>query len=297
MIPRTTIIGSYPLFPNREKIMQNYFHHYRSNSWNPLIQQVLDDLNTAGIDILSDGQTRDPFVQLFARKLKGCRLRNRIEIIDDIEYSKPITVDDQRYIQSIIPPDRQLKGVITGPYTLTKSCIDLYYHDEQEVAFSFAHALRKEVEELQSTIDILGIDEPFFSVSFPEYAQDLIGILTQTLRLPTLLHVCGNVSSAVPKIFDLPVDTLSHEFKARPELFNLFKDFSYPQSLCVGCVRSDDTRIESVKEITSHLQAPLDLFGEKIQYLSPDCGQRSLSRDVAYQKLDNLVQAKEALNG
>ena len=54
MILRTTIIGSYPLFPNRQKIMQNYFHHYRSDLWKPLIQQVLDDLHTAGIDILSD---------------------------------------------------------------------------------------------------------------------------------------------------------------------------------------------------------------------------------------------------
>jgi 5-methyltetrahydropteroyltriglutamate--homocysteine methyltransferase len=296
MIPQTTIIGSYPLFPNRGKIMQNYFHHSRNDIWNPLIQKVLDDLNTAGIDIFSDGQTRDPFIQLFARKLKGCRLRNRVEIIDDIGYSKPITVDDQRYIQSIIPPEKQLKGVITGPYTLAKSCIDLYYHDEQEVAFSFAHALRNEVEELQSSIDILGIDEPFFSVSFPEYAQDLIDILTKNISLPTLLHVCGNVSSVVPKIFDLPVDTLSHEFKARPDLFDVFHDFSYPQSLCIGCVRSDDIRIESVQEITSHIKHALDLFGDKIQYLSPDCGQRSLPRDVAYHKLDNLVQAKEASN-
>lgn len=296
MIPQTTIIGSYPLFPSREKIMQNYFHHYRNDIWKPLIQQVLDDLNAAGIDILSDGQTRDPFVQLFTRKLKGCRLRNRVEIIDDIRYSKPITVDDQRYIQSIIPPDKQLKGVITGPYTLTKSCIDLYYHDEQEMAFSFAHALRKEVEELQSSIDILGIDEPFFSVSFPEYAPELIGILTQNISLPTLLHVCGNVLPIIPKIFDLPVNTLSHEFKARPDLFDVFQDFSYPQSVCIGCVRSDDTRIEPVQEIISHIQNALDLLGEKIQYLSPDCGQRSLPRDVAYHKLDNLVQAKEALN-
>ncbi len=297
MIPQTTIIGSYPLFPNRGKIMQNYFHHSRNDIWKPLIQQVLGDLNAAGIDIFSDGQTRDPFIQLFARNLKGCRLRNRVEIIDDIGYSKPITVDDQRYIQSIIPPEKQLKGVITGPYTLAKSCMDLYYHDEQEVAFSFAHALRNEVEELQSSIDILGIDEPFFSVSFPEYAQDLIDILTKNISLPTLLHVCGNVSSIVPKIFDLPVDTLSHEFKARPDLFDVFQDFSYPQSLCIGCVRSDDIRIESAQEITSHIQHALDLFGEKIQYLSPDCGQRSLPHYVAYHKIDNLVQAKEVLNG
>ena len=297
MIPQTTIIGSYPLFPNRGKIMQNYFHHSRNDIWKPLIQQVLDDINAAGIDILSDGQTRDPFIQLFARKLKGCRLRNRVEIIDDIGYNKPITVDDQRYIQSIIPPEKKLKGVITGPYTLAKSCIDLYYHDEQEVAFSFANALRNEVEELHSSIDILGIDEPFFSVSFPEYAQDLLDILTKNISLPTFLHVCGNVSSAAPKIFDLPVDILSHEFKARPNLFDIFQDYSYPQSLCIGCVRSDDIRIEPVQEITSHIQHALSLFGEKIQYLSPDCGQRSLPRDVAYHKLDNLVQAKEVLNG
>jgi 5-methyltetrahydropteroyltriglutamate--homocysteine methyltransferase len=205
-------------------------------------------------------------------------------------------VDDQRYIQSVIPPGKKLKGVVTGPYTLAKSCSDLYYHDEQEVAFAFAHALKKEIKELESSVDIVGIDEPFFSVSFPEYAPDLISILTHNLSLPTILHVCGNVSSIIPQIFDLPIDCLSHEFKARPELFVVIQDFSFPQSLCVGCVQSDDTRIETVQEITSHIHSALNIFGKKIQYFSPDCGQRSLPHDVAYQKLDNLVQAKEVLN-
>jgi 5-methyltetrahydropteroyltriglutamate--homocysteine methyltransferase len=297
MIFQTMVVGSYPLSPNREDIMRNYFMSVDFDPWQVIIRKVINDMLTAGIDILSDGQTRDPFVQLFARKLTGCRVRKRVEIIDDIQFREPITLDDQRYIRSHLPPHKHLKGVITGPYTLAQSCKDTYYHDKKEVAFAFAYALQKEVKGLQTSIDVLGIDEPFFSVSFPEYAHDLIKIINQDTSIPTILHVCGDVSPFFSKIIELPVDSLSHEFKARPQLFDVIQDFSFPQSLCIGCVRSDDTRIEPVEEIIVHINHSLDLFGEKIQYLSPDCGQRVLPYSIAYHKLENLVQAKEALNG
>ncbi len=40
-------------------------------SWNKYINVAVDDMIKAGIDIVSDGQTRDPFVNIFLRKLKG----------------------------------------------------------------------------------------------------------------------------------------------------------------------------------------------------------------------------------
>ena len=95
----------------------------------------------------------------------------------------------------------------------------------------------------------------------------------------------------------MTVGILSHEFKASPQLFDAFKEHSVSQNICLGAVRSDDSRVESVEEITNHIKKAVDVFGDQIVQLAPDCGQRLLPRDVAFQKLKNLVQAGEKLNG
>ena len=292
----TTVIGSYPVQVNTMEFMNNYFDQ-KESSWNKYIDSAVKDMTAAGLDMIADGQTRDPFVNIFTRKIKGCRIRDRTEIVDKVEYNGPITVDDQKYVRKLIPKDKKLIGLITGPYTLMKSCVDLHYKDEKELAFDFAHALKQEAELLQKHVDMISVDEPFFSNEMPDYAKELIETIVKNLSCPTRLHSCGDVSSIVPKLAELPVDVLSHEFKASPQLFEAFKKYDFPQSLCLGSVRSDDSKVESVEEIVKHIQKGIDIFGDKISQLAPDCGQRLLPRDVAFQKLKNLVLAGEKING
>ena len=293
---KTCVIGSYPPQIDTIELMHSYFSQ-EEVSWEKYIKYAVNDMINAGIDIISDGQTRDPFIQIFTRKLKGCRIRNRTEIVDKIEYDGSIIIEDQKHVRDLIPKDKELKGVITGPYTLTNSCVDLYYNDEKKTAFDFAYALKKEAEALQKHVDAISIDEPFFSNNIPDYGKELIGIITKGISCSTVLHACGDVSTIVPELLEMPVDILSHEFKASPQLFDAFKEYSFPQKLCLGSVRSDDIRVESVKEITNHIIRAIDIFGDKIIQISPDCGQRLLPRDVAFQKLKNLSSAGEKING
>ena len=293
---KTCVIGSYPPQIDTVELMHSYFNQ-EEISWEKYITYAVNDMVNAGIDIVSDGQTRDPFIQIFTRKLKGCRTRNRTEIVDKIEYDAPIILEDQKFVRGLIPKDKELKGVITGPHTLTNSCVDLHYNDEKKMAFDFAYALRQEAETLQKYVDMISIDEPFFSNNMPDYGKELIGIITQDISCPTVLHACGDVSTIVPELLEMPVDILSHEFKASPQLFDAFKEYSFSQKLCLGSVRSDDVRVESVEEITNHIIRAIDIFGDKIIQISPDCGQRLLPRDVAFQKLKNLTKAGEKING
>ena len=293
---KTCVIGSYPVHVDAMDFMNGYFDQ-NEVSWNKYIEPAVSDMVSAGIDIVSDGQTRDPFIQIFTRKLKGCRVRDRTEIIDKVEYDDPITVEDQKYVRSLIPKDKELIGLLTGPYTLTKSCVDLFYNDEKKLAFDFAYALRKEAEILQKHVDMISIDEPFFSNDMPEYGKDLIEIITKDLSCTTRLHACGDVSNVVTELLEIPVDVLSHEFKASPQLFDVFKEYSFSQKICLGSVRSDDTRVEPVNEIIEHVKNGIDIFEDKICQIAPDCGQRLLPRDVAFQKLKNLVKAGEQING
>jgi len=293
---KTTVIGSYPVQPDNMAFMKNYFDQTLDTSWEKNIETAVNDMLGAGIDIITDGQTRDPMIQLFTRKLDGCRVRGRAEIINKIRYREPVTVEDQKYARSLLPKDRKLKGVITGPYTLARSCIDLYYSDEKQEAFDFASALKQEAELLQKHVDMLSMDEPFFSDSVPEYGKNLIKTVAQNISLPTALHVCGDTSKAIPDLIEMPVDILCLEFKATPKLFDVLKDYSFPQRICLGSVRSDDSRVESTEEIVEHIKKAISIFGDKIVQISPDCGQRMLSRKTAYQKLRNLVKAGEIIN-
>ena len=276
--------------------MKLYFAQKPTDFWRDIISEVVDDMLSAGLTIISDGQTRDPFIQLFSRKLGGCRVRARSEIISTIEFQEPITLSDQQFVRTITPSQIKIKGVITGPWTLANSCVDLFYHDQYKIACDFAQALAQEARSLQKYIDFLSIDEPFFSQNMPEYAGELIDIITKEVHIPTILHVCGNVSAMVPQIIDLPVDILSHEFKASPHLFSSFAQYSFPQQICLGAVRSDITQVETVEEILTHIQHAYELFGSKIVQIAPDCGQRLLPRHVALEKLTNLVWAGEQFN-
>lgn len=276
--------------------MKGYFDQTEI-SWERYIDSAVSDMVKAGIEIVSDGQTRDPFVNIFTRKLKGCRIRERTEVIGKIEYVSPITVEDQEYVKKLIPKDRGLIGLLAGPYTLAKSSVDLFYNDKKELAFDFAKALAQEAKLLQKYVDIISIDEPFFSICMPEYGKELISTITKGLSCPIRLHSCGDVSNFIPEFLEMPVDVLSHEFKALPKLFESFKEFEIKKNICLGSVRSDNQRVETVDEITNHIKIGMDVFGDKIVQLAPDCGQRVLPRDVAFQKLKNLVIAGEKVYG
>ncbi len=125
----------------------------------------------------------------------------------------------------------------------------------------------------------------------------MIKVITNNTKKPIRLHVCGDVTKIIPDLMDLPVDILSHEFKARPKLINSFKEYENNKNICLGCVRSDINKIESIDEIINHIELGLSVFGDKIIQISPDCGQRLLTQDIAYKKLKNLCEAGELING
>ena len=293
---KTTVVGSYPIEINLMKHVKGYFDQ-RIEKWDAYIDSAVNDMLKSGIDIVSDGQTRDSFVNIFTRKLNGCRVRERTEIIGKVEYNGPITIDDQKYVKNIIPKNKELIGLITGPYTLTNSCVDLFYKDEKNLAFDFAKALNQEAKILQKHVDIIGIDEPFFSMGVPEYGTELISTTFKNITCPIRLHVCGDISKVVEDIIDMPVDILSHEFKASPKLFDFFKNHNVSKNICLGSVRSDKSEIESVPEIVEHIKRGIEVFGDKITQIAPDCGQKMLPRNIAFEKLKNLVKAGEIVYG
>lgn len=296
MKPETTVIGSYPVKYDNLDFAKSYFEE-KEVSWNKYVDTAVNDMVNAGINSISSGQTKDPFVHIFMRNIKGCRIRDRPEVVGKVDYKGPITLDEIKYVKSIVPKNTKIVGLLTGPYTLAKSCVDLFYNDCEKLSFDLADVLLQEAKNLEGYVDLISVDEPFFSVDYPEYAHDLIEKTFDNIKTEKRLHVCGDVSSIVPDLLDIPVDILSHEFKASPKLFDSFKEYDLSKNICLGSVRSDDKKVESIEEISEHIRKGIDVFGEKISQLSPDCGLRMMPRKSAFEKLTNLVKAGEKIYG
>ncbi len=292
----SSVVGSYPVVVPPMELMAQYFAG-EEVSWNPYIVDAVGDMVEAGIELVSDGQTRDPFVQLFARRLGGCRVRARTEVVGPIEYCGGITVRDAEVVRRVVGPSVKVLGVVTGPFTLMKSCVDSFYRDERACCLAFAEALRQEAAALSWFVDMVSVDEPWFSNELPEYAEEAIGIVSRGVACPMRLHVCGNVSGIVGRLVGMPVDVLSHEFAASPKLFATFREYPSEKGMCVGAVRADDARVEAVEEIASHLERAEEVFGCRVVQVAPDCGLRMLPREVAFHKLRNLQEAKVRVYG
>jgi len=235
MKAQTTVIGSYPVEYNRMEFMRSYFEDKNVN-WNKYVDIAVDDMVKSGINLVSTGQTKDPFVHIFLRNIAGCRIRDRPEIVDRVKYTGPITIDEIKYAKNIIPKQNKLIGLLTGPYTLARSCVDLFYNDEEKLAFDLADVLNHEAKNLEEHVDLISVDEPFYSVEMPNYANDLLDLVFKDVKTTRRLHVCGDVSKIVPELLELPVDILSHEFCASPTLFDVFKDYSLSKDICLGSV-------------------------------------------------------------
>ena len=331
-----TVVGSYPLSPDPDALMRSYYA--KEDPFHPTIKQCIREQAEAGVQIVSDGQTRANMVNIFASNLAGIRMKGKPQVFREISYGGPITVADQEYARNILeemvggdrgqgeargddwPGGKRsvernegqgeaggkqeyevyerplLKGIITGPHTMSQSVTDTYYKDEKELAFAFARALNREARALQEVVPILQIDEPFFSVNFIDYATELITKMVEGITIPVALHACGDVAPIFEDLIELPVTILDHEFTANPHLLDAVKGYDFPQMLGFGVVRSDHNLVEPVEWIRKRIESAVEAFGLERVMVDPDCGLRHVDREVAFGKLQNLRVARDRVS-
>lgn len=286
-----TVVGSFPAKPPM-KIMEASYRDGSDPFSYSLEESVRAQLG-AGIDIVSDGQTRDTMVNLFAKHLRGVRMRERPVVVREIEWTGSITADDLRLAKSLLPPGKMLKGIVTGPFTLANGLEDKFYGSTEKLAFALAEAMNKEARAIEPIVDMIQFDEPFFSVEFPEYAPALVETARRGIAKPVALHVCGDVAPIFHKLAELPVDLLDHEFAAHPELLRTVADVSFAQTIGFGCVRSDVNEAEKPEIIELAIRNAVEALGAEKIVVDPDCGLRHLDPAVASAKLRNMVVARD----
>ena len=310
----TTVVGSYPRFPEAKKALKLKKDRYSNKEIieeliRSAIRRVVEDYLEAGIDIISDGeQRREDMAVFFAENIEGFKISGWVRVFDNVYYRKPIiagrikwtheiTVKDWKFA-STISRGRPVKVTLTGPYTMYDWSYDEYYGDKKEAILDLANALRKEVEHLiVAGAKYIQIDEPALSTHAErediEIEKEALEIIFQGINAKRIVHICyGKLERLFPDILDFPVDQFDLEMKnSNFRLLSILKEYSYDKELGLGVIDVHNTRIESVDEIMKDIMKGLEIVPPEKLYVKPDCGLKRLPRNVALAKLKNMVIA------
>jgi 5-methyltetrahydropteroyltriglutamate--homocysteine methyltransferase len=310
----TTVVGSYPKpkWLNRARELHEDGEEVDDEDW----QEATDDASRlitheherAGLDVVCDGEMRrNEMVEYFAHRIDGYEFHGRVKVwghnyfdkpsvSGEVEYDEPWLVDEFEFTDEVA--ERPVKVPITGPYTLANWSFNEHYEDEEELAYELADLVNEEIEKLvEAGARYIQIDEPALATTPDDHAivgeclERIVDDVPDDVRLG--LHVCyGDYSRIYPEILDFPVEEFDLELaNGDYEQLDVFTAEEFTKDLALGVVDAHVAEVESVETIKENIKKGLEVVPPERLTISPDCGVKLLPRDVAYGKMENMVEA------
>lgn len=233
-----------------------------------------------------------------------------IEYFESVRFRGPITLDDFLFCQSLTT--RMVKETITGPATLADWGLlshEPYYHDRRRFRMELAAELRHEIESLiRGGVRVLQLDEPALTTKMENFFVDLSAI-SETVRgcddIYLILHICYSdmeaLDAAFPHILQLPFHQIHVEMANRNwSLLQLVEKYGFGgKDIGLGVIDVHTNRIETIDEIVRGVERTLDIrgpdgsvcFSPDTIWLTPDCGLKERSTEVAKTKLRVISEA------
>ncbi|WP_251343980.1 methionine synthase [Haloplanus halophilus] len=311
----TSIVGSYPKpkWLNRvsdlaedpdSKFTEDHLHEAHDDA----CRVIVDEHERAGLDTVSDGEMRrNEMVEFFADRIDGYEFNGPVKVwghnyfdkpsvVDDVEYDESWLVDEFEFTQSAA--SKPVKVPITGPYTLAAWSFNEAYETDADLAYALADLVNEEIEALvEAGARYIQIDEPALATTPDDHAivgeclERIVAGVPDEVRIG--LHVCyGDYSRIYPELLEYPIDEFDVELcNGDYEQIDVFTDPEFTTDLALGVVDVHTTEVESVEEIKENILEGFTVVPPENLTVSPDCGVKLLPREVAYQKIENMVTA------
>ncbi len=311
----TTVVGSYPKpkWLNRaddlvEDDDYDFDEGHLHEAHDDAARLITEEHERAGLDVVCDGEMRrNEMVEYFAHRIDGYEFNGPVKVWGHNYFDKPSVVDEVSYGEQWLVEEfeftsgvaqRPVKVPITGPYTLANWSFNEHYEDEETLAYELADLVNEEIEALvDAGARYIQIDEPALATTPDDHAivgeclERIVDDVPADVRLG--LHVCyGDYSRIYPEILEFPV----HEFDL--ELANgdyeqvpVFQDPEFTKDLALGVVDAHTAEVEPVEVIKENIKKGFEIVPPERLTISPDCGLKLLPRDIAYGKMENMVQA------
>ncbi|MFB6105791.1 MAG: methionine synthase [Halobacteriaceae archaeon] len=311
----TTVVGSYPkpTWLHRAREMHeddeaDFDDADFEEAKDDAARLIVDEHERTGLDVVVDGEMRrNEMVEYFAHRIAGYQFNGPVKVwghnyfdkpsvVDEVGYEDPWLVDEFEFTNGVAT--RPVKVPITGPYTLASWSFNEVYEDEEALTNALADLVNTEVQALvDAGAKYVQIDEPALATTPDDHAivgralERVVEGVPEDVRLG--LHVCyGDYSRIYPEMLDYPVEEYDLELANDGfEQVDVFKDPAFEKDLALGVVDVHDAEVESVAQIREHIEYGLEIVPPERLTVSPDCGLKLLPREVAYEKMANMVQA------
>jgi 5-methyltetrahydropteroyltriglutamate--homocysteine methyltransferase len=178
-----------------------------------------------------------------------------------------------------------------------------FYKDEQEMVLDYAAAVNAEIKDLFAAgADIVQIDEPYMQAR-PEKARQygLRGLhaALEGVQGTTAIHICFGYAAIIhvrpsgysflPELAGSPVRQISIETaQAKLDCSVLAK---LPgKTIILGTLDLSDMAIETPETVAARIRRALPYVPVEHIVVAPDCGLKYLPRDIAYGKIQAMVE-------
>ncbi|SEO91958.1 5-methyltetrahydropteroyltriglutamate--homocysteine methyltransferase [Halorientalis persicus] len=311
----TTVVGSYkkPKWLDRAReLLEDEDASFDEDDWEEAADDaarlITEEHERSGLDAVVDGEMRrNEMVEYFAHLIEGYEFNGRVKVwghnyfdkpsvVENVEYGQEWLVDEFEFTDSVA--ERPVKVPITGPYTLASWSFNEVYDDDEALAYDLADLVNEEIERLvDAGAKYIQIDEPALATTPDDHAivgnclDRIVENVPEDVRIG--LHVCyGDYSRIYPEMLDYPVDEYDLELcNGNYEQLDVFTEHEFTKDLALGVVDVHVAEVEPVAEIKENIKKGFEIVPPEQLTVSPDCGLKLLPREVAYGKMENMVQA------
>jgi len=316
----TTVIGNYPKIPDlpapgkwrsaRERFQKGQIDETQlQHVEDEVTVEVINEQIDAGVDVITDGQIRWEDAQThFARRLSGFSINGLQRYFDTniyfrepvaehaVTWTGPITVSELAFARA--HSTKQVKPVVTGPFTLAKLSRNVHYPTLKEFAVALGRALNRELKALENAgAQLIQIDEPAICQHKADFAifAETSRVLTEGVKAKKILATYfGDIGGLYPQILDLPFDILGLDFVAGYRNWDVLTAAPFTRELQAGVLDARNTRVESVDEVAGAIRRLTGFVSPGRLMISPSAGLEFLPRSVARRKLAALVEGTKS---
>ena len=279
---------------------------------------AIRDQERAGLDIITDGeQRRESYSNRFATALEGVDTENPGSTLNrsgkpipvprvtgKIRRKFPVELRDLQFLRA--NTTKAVKMTVPGPFTMSKQAQNEFYQSEEAMALDYAGAVNEEIKDLFSAgADIVQIDEPWMQ-QHPDKARAYgLKALDRALDGVTgtvAVHLCFGYAAVVhvkptgysflPELEGSKAAQVSIE-AAQPKLDLKVMERLPSKTIILGVIDLSDMAVESPEIVAERIRKALPHAPAGHIVIAPDCGMKYLPRDVAFGKMQAMVQGAD----
>jgi 5-methyltetrahydropteroyltriglutamate--homocysteine methyltransferase len=326
----TSVVGSYPQpgwLIDRERLGERLPPRVRARElWrvpedrleeaqDDATRLAVQDMERAGVDVVTDGEMRrESYSNRFATALEGVDLDNPgvaldrtghenpvPRVVGPIRRARPVEVRDVELLRGIT--DRRIKITVPGPFTMTQQAQNDFYGTDRELALAYAGAVNEELRDLKAAgADVVQIDEPYLQARpepAREYAVEAIDRALDGIEGETVLHTCFGYAhivhdrpSGYPFLRELDASAATHLSleAAQPDLDAEVLREVPSKAIVLGVLDLGSGEAETPELVAARIRRALTVLAPERLVVAPDCGMKYLSRELAFRKLQAMVE-------